>query len=859
VIDEVGLDLPVRTALPAVLEALAGPGAAVLVAPPGTGKTTLAPLALAGSVPGRVIVAEPRRVAVRAAAARMASLLGERVGERVGYAVRGERHTGPRTRVEVVTTGLLVARMQQDPELAGVDAVVLDECHERHLDTDLALAFAVDVRAALRPDLRLLATSATAAAEELSAALEGPVVTAPDPMHPVATEWCPPPRPVPPPRGMRVEPALLDHVATVVRRALTEASGDVLVFLPGRREIDEVARRLSRASGATGNDAAADVDVLTLHGGQDAVRQDAVLAGASGATGDVTGASGATGDVTGASGATGNVTGASGARRRVVLSTAIAETSLTVPGVRVVVDAGLSRRPWTDHARGLDALVTVLASQSSATQRAGRAGREAPGVAYRCWSEAEHAHRDRDDAPEVAHADLAGFALALARWGTPDGAGLALLDRPPEAAFAAARAVLRGLELTRASGATGKSDTDDRSVITPRGRTVATAGVHPRLGRALLDGAEVVGAQTALEVVALLAAQVPGESDDLDERWQAARASNDPRWRAEVRRLRHVSGLGRHGDHIRSHGGAVVALAYPDRLARARGPESREYLTTGGTGVELAASSALRGTPWIAVADAVRGPGDRVARVRLAVPVDEDLARESAAGWWHDDEVVAWEDGDVVAERRERLGAVVLARRPLTRPDPTAVAAAVRDGLAAEGLALLRWDDAATALRARLAFLHEALGAPWPAVDDEALLARLDEWLDLTGVRRRADLARLKVATALRHLVPWSQAGRLDELAPTSITTPAGRTVRVDYSDPTAPVVALKVQHAFGWERAPVLAGVPVVVHLLSPAGRPAAVTADLASFWDAGYPQVRAQLRGRYPKHAWPEDPRRM
>jgi ATP-dependent helicase HrpB len=315
---------------------------------------------------------------------------------------------------------------------------------------------------------------------------------------------------------------------------------------------------------------------------------------------------------------------------------------------------------------------------------------------------------------------------------------------------------------------------------------------------------------------------------------------------------------GRRRDDRHRSRGDVVALAYPDRLARARGADAREYLTTGGTGVELAASSPLRGRPWLAVADAVRGPGDRVARVRLAAPVDEDAAREAAAGWWRDDEVVAWEDGDVVAERRERLGAIVLARRPLADPSPAAVAAALRDGLAAEGLGLLRWDDAATALRARLAFLHEALGDPWPAVDDASLLARLDDWLDLTGVRRRADLARIGVAAALRALLPWSVAGRVDELAPTHLTTPAGRRVRVDYTDPAAPVVALRVQQAFGWERAPVLAGVPVVVHLLSPAGRPAAVTADLASFWDTGYPQVRAELRGRYPKHAWPEDPRR-
>ena len=436
-IDEVDLDLPVRAALPELEAALDERGAAVLVAPPGTGKTTLVPLALAGSVRGRVLVAEPRRVAVRAAAQRMAWLLGEPVGGRVGYAIRGERRTGPETRVEVVTTGLLVARLQRDPELEGVDAVVLDECHERHLDTDLALAFGVDARAALRPDLRLLATSATAAADDLAVALDGPVVTAPDPMHPVDVVWSPPPRPVPPPRGMRVEPAFLDHVAAVVRRAVAETAGDVLVFLPGRREIDDVARRLGRMKSG----ARVDAEVLTLHGGQDAAHQDAVLGGATDG-------------------------------RRVVLATSIAETSLTVPGVRVVVDAGLSRRPWTDHARGLDALVTVLASQASATQRAGRAGREAAGTVFRCWSEAEHAHRDRDDAPEVAHADLAGFALQLARWGTPDAAGLALLDPPPAVAFDAAREVLRGLGLvddgwahlrTRAVGGDGRRAPPARS------------------------------------------------------------------------------------------------------------------------------------------------------------------------------------------------------------------------------------------------------------------------------------------------------------------------------------------------------------------------------------------------------------
>lgn len=857
--------LPVTGALPSLRVALAGSGAAVLVAPPGTGKTTLVPLALADDTDGaagRVVVAEPRRVAVRAAAARMAYLLGEPVGERVGYAVRGERRTGPDVRVEVVTTGLLVARLLRDPDLPGVDAVVLDECHERHLDTDLALAFAVDARAVLRPDLRLVATSATVAAGPVAAALGGgtedagsaggaaPVVEARDPGHPVDLVWAPPSRPVLPPQGLRVDPALLDHVAVVTRRALDATDGDVLVVLPGRGEIEAVERRLGLRPRGGSEVGGSEVVVRALHGGQDAAHQDAVLAAPEPGV------------------------------RRVVLATAIAESSLTVPGVRAVVDAGLSRVPRTDHARGLDALVTVAASRASAAQRAGRAGREAPGVAFRCWSEAEHAHRDAQPEPDVARADLTGFALALARWGTPDGEGLALPDRPPAAALTAARTVLRDL------GAV-----DDAGRVTARGTAIAASGVHPRLGRALLDGAARVGVRRATEVVALLALdRPPGSGDDLVARWQTARRERPEAWRAEVRRLRGAL-PGSRGQDQGSHGargsddsadgdgadldddaaaGLVVALAHPDRLARRREgaeesvPESgaagapREYLLTGGTGAELAASSALRGSEWLAVADAERRPGERVARIRLAVPVGAELAREAAAGVWRREEIVAWEDGDVVAEERELLGAVVLARRPLRTPDPARVADAVRDGMAVEGLDLLAWDDAATGLRARMAFLATALGAPWPQVDDETLRRRLDEWLgpDLARVRRRADLRHIRVAPALRRLLPWAQAARLDDLAPTTVAVPGGRTVRVDYSDPAAPVVALRVQQAFGWRAAPTVAGVPVVVHLLSPAGRPVAVTADLASFWTGPYAQVRAELRGRYPKHAWPADP---
>ncbi|WP_203938308.1 ATP-dependent helicase HrpB [Spirilliplanes yamanashiensis] len=792
-------DLPIVAALPAVRDALAGAGAAVLVAPPGTGKTTVVPLALADAR-GKVVVAEPRRVAARAAARRMAALLGEQVGGRVGYTVRGERRTGPDTVVEVVTTGVLVRRLHRDPELAGTATVILDECHERHLDSDLALAFLVDVRAALRDDLRVLATSATAEAQRLAEVLGGPVVEAASVLHPVDVRWCPPAGPVTPPHGLRVDPRLLDHVAATVRRALAEGDGDVLAFLPGAREIGDVARRLSG------------VPTVALHGRLSGADQDAALR--------------------------------PGGGRRVVLATAVAESSLTVPGVRAVVDAGLSRVPRTDHARGLGALVTVPVSRAAAHQRAGRAGREAPGRAYRCWSQAQHDRLPAQPEAEIAAADLTGFALDLALWGHPDGAGLALPDPPPAGALQAAAATLRAL------GAVGP---DGR--VTARGRALAGAGTHPRLARALLDGAAAVGARRAAEIVALLDER-RGSGDDLAAAWRAARG--DPAWRAEARRLQRAAGdapdPGGLPDDLAA--GLVVALAYPERVARAREPGGRAYLMAGGTAADLAPGSGLAAAGWLAVADADRAPGAASARIRAAAPLDEPAARRAAAALLADETEVGWAGGDVVARRVERLGAIVLAERRLTDPDPDAVRAALREGLRREGLALLDWRRAATELRARLAFCHAALGPPWPAVDDAALLAA--DWPDLGRARRRADLAKIDVAGALRGLLSWREAARLDAVAPERLTVPSGSHVRVDYTDPAAPVLAVKVQEAFGWRDAPRLADgrVPVLLHLLSPAGRPVAVTRDLASFWATGYAQVRAELRGRYPRHPWPEDP---
>ncbi|MFF9980134.1 ATP-dependent helicase HrpB [Streptomyces erythrochromogenes] len=838
--------LPVREALPALVSALDAHGAAVLCAPPGTGKTTLVPLVLAGLVGGgprrRVVVAEPRRIAARAAARRMAWLLGEQPGGSVGFTVRGERVAGPATVVEVVTTGVLLQRLQRDQELAGVDVVVLDECHERHLDADTVAAFLLDVRETLRPELRLVAASATTDSAGWARLLGGaPVVEAAGVSYPVETVWAPPARPVRPPHGMRVDPAQLAHVASVVRRALAERSGDVLCFLPGVGEIARVAGQLGGV----------DAEVLQVHGRAPAAVQDAALTASD--------------------------------HRRVILATAVAESSLTVPGVRVVVDSGLAREPRVDHARGLGALATVRASRAAGRQRAGRAGREAPGVVYRCWTAAEDDRLPAFPAPEIRIADLAQFALQAACWGDPDASGLALLDAPPAGAMAAAREVLVAVGAVDAAGRPG-----------PRGLRMARLGLHPRLARALLDGSAALGARRAAEVVALLSEEPPREyGDDLAAAWRRARAGGDAyaaRWRTEARRLSRAvapagstaeSGTGapsaisappafeERGPGRSPGGGAapddlaaglIAALAFPERVAKARGEGA--FLMASGTGAGLGDGSGLRNAPWLAVTVADRPPHSASARIRLAAVVDEDTALAAAAHLRTDAEEVHWEDGDVVARAAQRLGAVELAVRPLRNADPALVRAALLEGLRAEGLDLLRWSPDARALRARLGFLHRTLGGAWPDMEsDGMLLERADDWLEpeLSRARRRADLARIDAGQALNRLLPWAtgEAARLDELAPERLEVPSGSRIRLDYSaEHGQPVLAVKLQELFGLAETPRVAGVPVLVHLLSPAGRPAAVTADLASFWQGGYRAVRAELRGRYPKHPWPEDP---
>ncbi|MBD5787636.1 ATP-dependent helicase HrpB [Cellulosimicrobium terreum] len=810
-----------------VVAAVRDVGAAVVQAPPGTGKTTLVPPALAAATQGRVVVTQPRRLAARAAARRLASLLGEELGGTVGYTVRGESRTSRRTRVEIVTTGTLVRRLQHDPELPGVAAVVLDEVHERHLEDDLALALLADVRENLRDDLALVAMSATVEAGRTARALAAgtgtdtgpvPVVQVAGALHPVDVVWCPARGPRTDARG--TARVFCDHVVATARRALAERTGDVLVFVPGAREVDLVSRGL----------AGVDADVRPLHGRLPPREQDRALE--------------------------------PGPRRRVVVSTAVAESSITVPGVRVVVDAGLAREPRTDVRRGLPGLVTVAVSRAGAEQRAGRAGREGPGAVYRCWSEGDHARLAPHPEPEIRTADLTGFALELACWGSPDGAGLALLDPPPPAAFAAARAVLGGL------GAVGPDG------VTPLGRRIAAVPADPRRARALLDAVPEVGARRAAEVVALLSEDVRVPGADLPAALRGLRRGGpgSGSWAAQRDRLERVARDAGDGtgapDGVRPEatgGGArmtddaavgyVVALAHPDRVARLR-PGGESYLLVSGAGARLPPGSPLQGMGWLAVADVDRTAGRADAVVRSAAPVDEATARAAAGAEQRTAGIVEWASGRVRTSKVVSLGAIELTREPWRDPPADALVVAVRDGLRRDGLDALGWSEGAVRLRDRLRFLHGAVGEPWPDVEDDALLDGLDGWLgpDLAAVARGR---RVDLTGALRRLLPWPEASRLDELAPERLEVPSGSRVAVSYAA-EQPVLAVRLQETFGWTQAPRLAGgrVPVLLHLLSPAGRPAAVTADLASFWAQGYPQVRAELRGRYPKHAWPQDP---
>ena len=820
------MELPVDAVLGELRAALASQGRAVLQAPPGAGKTTRVPLdLLEHDLTGRLVLLEPRRVAARAAAGRLASQLGEPVGERIGLTTRDERRVSARTRVEVVTEGVLLRRLQRDPELPGVGLVFFDEFHERSLEADLSLALVLEVRRALREDLRVLVASATLDVDRVARLLErAPVVTAEGRSHPVEIE-----------HRRRPEPGeLVAAVAGAVRDVTHEDHGDVLVFLPGAAEIRRVAADLERVPPPD------DPLVLPLHGGLPPGEQDRALQPAP------------------------------GGRRKVVLATDLAETSLTIEGVRTVVDAGLAREPRFDAARGMSGLVTVAASRASAAQRAGRAGRTGPGRCVRLWPASEHPGRDAAARPSILTDDLAPAALEIAAWGA-EVDELALLDPPSTDSWQRARQTLREL---------GALDDDGR--ITRHGRRLAELPLHPRLGHLLLEGAAHGHGRLAAEVAALLAdrdvlATTPqAPCADLTVRLGCLRGQRPPagttlrtaalrRARREARRLRrHVDDGGDPSggpidEDVAATVGWLVALGWPDRVAVRRPTRRGAFLMAGGRGATVAEADLLADEPWLAVAALDRG--QREARVHLAAPLTPERLRAAAGDRIEVADEVGWRDGDVVARREQRLGALVLDAQPLPAPEPQQLLDALLDGLAREGLELLAWRAADRQLQARILLLREHLGTAWPDVSDVALRDRAAEILGpfLLGARRRADLAAVDVGAVLRSRLAPGRERDLDRLAPTHLEVPSGSRIRLDYTDGGQPVLAVRVQEVLGATSHPtVLEGrVPVLVHLLSPARRPVQVTDDLPGFWDRAYPRVRAELRGRYPKHAWPEDPR--
>lgn len=805
-------DLPVVETFPALRAALVDRRRAVLVAPPGAGKTTLVPLALLDEpwlADRRILMLEPRRLATRAAARRMADLIGESVGGTVGYQTRDERHIGADTRIEVVTEGILTRRLQNDPELPGVGIVIFDEVHERNLPTDLGLALVTDVAATLRPDLRLLAMSATPDTAGLVDVLDdAPVVESDGRMHPVDLIWMP--------RGKRDR--IEDATTNAVVRALREQAGDVLVFLPGIGEIHRTKTALDRTVGG-------DVDVYPLAGALSLDDQDRALAASP------------------------------SGRRRVVLSTDIAETSLTVDGVRVVVDSGLARAPRFDTRTGMSRLTTITTSRASADQRAGRAGRVEPGACYRLWSKIEHGSRTAHRSPEIDEVDLSGLALELAAWGTPSD-DLAFITPPPRKAMRAATELLSDL---------GAIDGEGRP--TEIGRRMLGLPVHPRLARMLVAEPSPLGC--ALAVLIDERDVLRGRPDDLPADLSlrllvlAGRGGHDQADRGAVRRLRDRSadlarriGIRFDVDLIDAdRAGAVLLHAFPDRLAARRRPGQFQLRT--GTGAWLPETDPLAHEAFVVAAD-LDGKRDR-SRIRLAAALDADDVAMTFGDEIAERVTVVWDDDrdDVVEQVERRLGSMqlgVATRRPTASDEVTAV---LMQRTRRTGLAVLGWSQASISLRRRVEFLHRSVGEPWPDWSVEHLGDTLDEWLApyLPGAVGRRDLEQVDLTMVLRSQLPWPEGAELDRLAPPALELPTGRSVSIDYTG-DEPTASVRVQDLFGTTTHPTAGGRPIVLELLSPADRPIQITGDLPGFWAGTWSEVRKDLAGRYPKHQWPADP---
>jgi ATP-dependent helicase HrpB len=831
--------LPIDAALPELRTAVAAHANVVLQAPPGAGKSTGVPLALLGErslADGKIVMLEPRRLAARAVATRMAQMLGESVGQTVGFRTRLESKVSQGTRIEVVTEGILTRWLQRDATLEGVALVIFDEFHERSLNADLGLALCLDAQTEVREDLRILVMSATLDATAVARLLgDAPIVTAAGRAFEVATHWL---AGAVANRGAR-EVDVAVRMARTIAQSMEHDGGDILAFLPGQAEIRRTQQHLEDQG------LPRHVSVLPLFGDLSPADQDAALR-----PGDAQ-------------------------HRKIVLATNIAETSLTIEGVRVVVDSGLARRARFDPATGMSGLETVRISRASADQRRGRAGRLGPGVCYRLWSETEHASLAAQTAPEILEADLAPVALDLAEWGIVDPRTLRWLDPPPAATFAQARDLLRSLEAIDAPGR-----------ITPHGRALARLGTHPRLAHMIVHGAELGLQRLAVEIAAVL-----GERDLL--RWSANRRDADLRLRIEAlrrgrvddphvaadlrvdggarqRALRSLEVLQRQAPAVPSAArgakqeedeiGRLLAFAYPDRIAQSRGGGGR-YLLAGGRGARLLDAQSIGQAEFLVVADL--DAGEREALIRLAAPVSRAALESDFAALIEHRERFEWDAREqaVVAQDERWLGAIRLAERRLENPDSARVTSALLTGIAELGLEALPWSKEARALRQRLMFAREfdtRASQPWPDVSDTALSATLDTWLApwLTGMSRRDHLGRLDMTAIIGGLLDWNQRQRLDQIAPTHLQVPSGSRIPIDYA--SAPTVAVRLQEVFGLAVTPAIGGgsVPLTLQLLSPAHRPVQVTKDLASFWARGYAEVKKELKGRYPKHYWPDDP---
>ncbi|MFE2657569.1 ATP-dependent helicase HrpB [Brevibacterium sp. NPDC059310] len=876
-LETIGAGLPASALLGQLPQTEAYPRL-VVEAPPGTGKTTLVPPLIAehlrtaldrtgdlGQTAGRVVVTQPRRMAARAAARRLAQLTGTRLGEDVGFTVRGESAVSAGTQIEFVTTGVLLRRLLSDPELSGVSAVILDEVHERQLDTDLTFAMCREL-IDLREDLGLVVMSATLDAAQWAQRLgtsaePAPVLSVAAQPHPLDIVWAPPPERALDARG--VSRGFLDHVARTTVEALDTGGGsdrasgsaeaaDVLVFVPGAREVTEAAARITALL-----DRSEAVTVHTLTGQTPAKEQDAILRPRS--------------------------AGSAAPERRIIVTTSVAESALTVPGVSIVVDSGLARGPRLDTKRQMSGLVTTRESKASGRQRAGRAARLGPGVAYRCLSEAEWAALPDHTAPEIATSDLTGAVLDLAVWG----GDLALLPDPlPATALRRAVESLVGLGAVEADGTAAGSNLSgsDLSVadlsVTELGRAIARIPASVWAARGLLDGAAMLGPRAAAEAVAVIESDRRAPGADLTALLRDLRS--DRRFRSETDRFSRLaarfatadsaadspasegSGNGR-GSLRTADLGLVVALAFPHQIARLRGAD---YLLASGTAASLPRDSPLTGSEWLAIAEVGLAGGRPT--IRAAVPIDADTAELAGAGLLTTTETAVFDEGRVRAVRQARLGAIELTSTPITASPELAreaIAASVEERGARE---VLRPSATFEQLRGRLGLLRGVLGLPWPDVRWSHLAQNLPQWCPaaLDRMARGADPSQVDLIGALRTLLPWPEAARLDELVPTALEVPSGSRITLAYPDPdeaddgddhpSGPVLAVKLQEVFGWTAVPrVVEGrIPVVLHLLSPAGRPLAVTSDLASFWANAYPHVRAENRGRYPKHPWPEDP---